>query len=226
MPTPRRPNRARPAPRCLSIAVLVLSFVATTDARACVPSIANSETPALILLVGHAAGTPDPLGEFVVVVRDCANYPVANATVLIDFSQDPDARLASGVGTPGMTVDCVNRVVRQTTDANGRATFRIVGAASGLVPSCYEAGACAGRVDLYADGVRLRQPRVASFDFDGSGGVAGADLALWLDDFAGGLNPARADYDGDGAVGGADLAAWLEAYGAGGSGQSGPIPCP
>jgi hypothetical protein len=211
-------------------AICTLALVALLEPRlasASGPGFPDFTVPAQILLVGHVGGTPDPAGTFEVIVRGFDNEPIPGAYVIVDFTEVLDARLASDVSSAGITVDCQQKWAWGLTDAQGRVTMSIVGAAQPGSPQCFPSGAaCDGRARIYADGVLIGFPYVAMVDLDGASGVAGGDLSAWLDDFGTSLHPTRSDFDGDGNVGGGDLALWLTFFGANASQQSGTPYCP
>jgi hypothetical protein len=76
---------------------------------------------------------------------------------------------------------------------------------------------------VYADGVNLYDAAEDvngawngwSYDLDGSAGVSGTDLSLWLGDFGLVLpnGPERGDYNFDGVLSGTDLSQWLGYFG-------------
>ena len=118
-----------------------------------------------------------PLGDFafLVVVRDIAANPVANSTVVLDFSNCPGFAHCVDPG-PGITADDASKNMRKVTDANGQVVFQL--AMGGGCPS----------VRVLADGVLLRAVPMASPDQNGDLLVNGTDDGLLL-----------------GKIGGADL---------------------
>lgn len=206
--------------RALSMVLFLAPFAAHAWAgTACPPSAQQSLAPPGIALVGHA-GAPDPAGNFTYVVRDVVGNPVPGSTVVLDFSQCPDARLASDVLAPGTYLDCARRTIRGVTNQAGEVTFRIVG--SGLGGSAAGTTPC---LAAHLDGIMMPALRVSVFDLDGVSGVGGADLQIWGSDFASGRNPSRSDYDFDGRVGASDLFLWGKVFSAGGSTSSGLASC-
>ena len=200
--------------------LLVVSWVAALasafapPAGADLPEPPNSTIPSCIPIMGHnSAGIPDPQSQVEVIHRDLANNPIAGALVVLDFSSVPELRLCSDDHDPNMIVDCPTRTVRKLTDANGRATFRVMGwsiAAPGSPGAPYHSAR------VFADGVLLGTPSVSIFDLDRNG-LSAADLGSWLADFFSGNDVARGDYDCTGSVGASDLGRWLGAYFASGS---------
>lgn len=199
-------------------------FLAAPPASAHIINPAHCTIPARIAVVGHQSGQPDAGGHFEVVVRDFGD-PLQNVMVMVDFSRLPDIRMSGDVLVPGAGLFCSEQRIAAITNAAGIARFSIVGAGIGP-PQCFGSSGCSGRVQIYADGVLLGEPRVSAFDLDGASGVGGADLSLWLQDFGSSLDPLRSDYDGNGGVDGADLSLWLARFGAGGSPQSAGVYCP
>lgn len=200
------------------LAALLLAALGAGAARgapATTPPTGNSTVPPFIRLVGaDALGRPDSAGTFTVVVRDLANNPVAGSRVVVDFGRATDLRLCAAQA-PGLTF--VLDGVLGVTDSGGRVSMTLLGhGVAAAAPSAPQS------VRVYADGVLLGHPSASAFDLDGAGGVAGADLSLWLADFASGANPARADYDGNGWTGGGDLSLWLGVFTRGGSARSCP----
>lgn len=214
------------SPAVLASLAVVSTLLLRGGASADVPSPGHCSVPSHVSLVGHSGGTPDPGGEFEVVVRKASNLPVPGADVVIDFSGDPDARIGADVLESGVTAECDLSWIRALADGEGRATFRIVGGGTGGPAQCANGSSCAGTVRIYADGILLATIPLSIYDLDGISGVGGADLSIWLEDFGSGADPARSDYDGDQAVSGSDLSLWLDRYGSGLSLQSGSIYCP
>lgn len=209
--------------------IVTLSFTAalltSSAALADTPGVPDVALPSSITLVGHVSGSPDAGGRFEILVRDHALQPIAGSIVVLDFGNVADLHLSTAVVQPGSIVDCPTRTIRSVTDANGRASFTIVGAALVGQPQCL-AATCPGKVRVYTDGIYVGEIDVSAFDLDGVGGVSGADLAAWLGDFGSALDPRRSDYDGNGNLGGADLSLWLTRFGSELSQQSGGTYCP
>jgi len=209
--------------RSLLLSMAVLALLAATGAGAVVPSPANSTVPSHILLVGSSSGVPDAAaGQFTVVVRDLANNPKNGASVMIDLSACADLAICSDQMDPNATVNCAAKTVRKFANVRGEVTFTVMGRSNGAGNATTLGGG--GRV--FANGVLIRTPSVASFDLDGSGGVGAGDLSAWLADFGSGQPYARSDFDGSGDIGAADLSQWLAVFGAGGSVQSCAASCP
>jgi len=219
-------------------------LLVSAAAMASVPSACNTTIPCGIPVVGQTAGVADGLGQFTITVRDLANNPVANSSVVIDFSACcNDVHLSSTQFGAGVTVDVPTKTVRAIGNASGVVTFRVMGGADGgpggaSTPS----GGCA---KIYADGVLLTDGickpasvQVAVYDLNGSlGGGAGvgpADLSVWLGDLFATPAPYRARSDYDYSVlcvqdiSPADLSKWLAVLFGNGSTGNGPgfIACP
>lgn len=200
------------------VVTLVTLWMLTTPALpalANTPGTNNSTFPEVLNAIGsNGGGTADPLGAYEVVVRDLANNPIANSYVTLDFTSCSDLRLCSDALDPDAIVSCANRTVSKVTDANGRATFRILGY-SPVAPTT--PGPTSTSLRVYADGVLLGFARVAIYDLTGGAGTAPSDLAAWLDEFFYGAAVSRADYDGNGILGPSDLSKWLGLFFASGS---------
>jgi hypothetical protein len=198
-------------------------FFGAAVAFAGVPSPANSTIPARINLVGYEVGSGLADGAaagatVTVTVRDLANNPIPNSSVVLDFSGCvSDTRIDdSQAYFPGLTANCGAHSVSSLTDGAGVATFVVVGGGLASVSPAHAVGA--GKV--WADGVLLGNMGVGTYDENGAGGVGGADLSRFLGDFVGGTNPDRSDFNGAAGVGGADLSLWLATFVAGQSNTS------
>jgi hypothetical protein len=206
-------------------AMTACGLAVAATAFAGVPSPGNSTIPGRINLVGtDVGGVPDAAASgatVTVTVRDLANNPIANSTVVLDFANcTVDTRFGDVQPFAGLTTNCGAKTVRAFTDVAGQATFVVVGGGFGT-PAAHAVGC--GRV--FADGVQLGTLNVGFYDMNGVAGVGGADLALWASDFGGGGTD-RTDYDNSGATGGADLAIWATVFGVGGSNTSAATYCP
>lgn len=160
-------------------------LLAASAAMAAVPSAVNSDVPCGINVVGNNGVAASPAFTFTVVVRDLANIPVANSSVVVDF----DGCYVSGgtigepgpssvqLGTNGELGDCVTRTVRAVTDVNGVVTMDVNGLSKGSAPGTTPNGACA---QIFADGVLLGTVQVAAVDMDGADGITAADLSKFL----------------------------------------------
>ncbi|MEO5879482.1 MAG: hypothetical protein ABIR22_04905 [Candidatus Eisenbacteria bacterium] len=164
----------------------------------------------MIPLVGHdAAGSADPVGEVLVVVRDIANRSVPGAVVVIDFSACGDLRLCADPHDPNALVNCANRTVTKVAGLVGEARFRIVGCSIRVPGEPGDGGNCAR---IYADGDLLAYPSVAIYDLEGCNGLGPPDLSAWLSDYFVGLSPTSGDYDLSYDLGPNDLSLWLTAF--------------
>ena len=201
-------------------AVLLLG-VASTSARATLPSPVNSTAPACITLVGSDGANASALGTFTVIHRDLANNPIAGAQIVVDLSNAPDLRLCAQQVAPGVVMDCPNGRATAITDANGVATFTLLGGSIGGTGITF---LNAGRI--YADGLLIKSPTVAAYDLDGQSGVGANDLSTWLSDFGTGNPYGRSDYDCSGGLGANDFSFWLSAFGAGTQFVSCAASCP
>ena len=216
-----RIHRSIARPAALVATALVLSLGAHAALAGVPDPKVCSTIPGHINLVGASPSGIDPRGEFEIVIKDPACSRLPGSIVVVEFLPAGDLRLAAGPVDPGAIVDCPTRTIRRVTDTNGIARFQIVGGSTSGAPSGF-----APNVRIFADGYYLGTIKAGLFDLDGSGGVGGADLAMWIDDFGSSSNPNRSDYDGSDFVGGADLAMWLDVFGASGSTQSGTGYCP
>jgi hypothetical protein len=209
-------------------ALLLIAAIADAD----LPPPTNTLVPPVFVLVGTSAGVADLNGRAVVTVRDAANNPMVNCVVQLDFSRcssDParDLFVAATQPLPGLQVTCAGQSVLAISGADGRAEFRIAGAAHAVRGT---AGIAAPCVVVRVDGllVNLGNPvRLAAYDQDGSGGVTAADVSLFMDRLF--QSPAgyssRADFNGDGLCNSADLALMLHVLNQAGSVESAGASC-
>jgi len=199
-----------------------------------VPSPGNSDIPTRINLVGSDAGTSlaDSIPLFAkvqVTVRDLANAPIANSSVVFDFSAlVSDTRIGGDPLNPGsvqlyqgLMDNCGTYGTSALTNAAGVATFVIIGGGKSPVGAAH----AAGTGDVYADGVYLGSLNVGSYDLNGQDGVTLADLSLWSADYFG-AGPDRANYDQIGGVDLLDLSVWGAVYFGGKSNLSATSYCP
>jgi hypothetical protein len=202
--------------------LVALGLVASSAAMAGIPSPANSTIPACIKVVGtNSVGVADPVGLSSVTVLDVAGNPVANAEVTLDFAACNDMKVCT-VGSVGTVppVTTVVPVVSAFTNAQGVATFTVVGAAMHPGTPGF-AGPGADCIEIRAAGILLGYATSIEFDLDGAfgaysgNGVAIVDLPTWLLDWAGGTAPyvGRADYNCSGDVSILDLPEWLLVWG-------------
>jgi hypothetical protein len=209
--------------RSIAAVLTALWLCLGTPAAAHPPDPANCDVPDLITLVGLGpGGEADPLGTFLVVVRDAGGVPETDYPVILDFGGCPDIRFCADQGDPRAVVDCVGRTITMMVDQEGQATFRVLGFATNAGAS---PGSTGPSLDVYAGPIFLEKVRVAALDQNGLAGVNAADLSLFLADYFSGQSFARSDYDGNGALTGNDLSIWLTAFFAGGSAVGGAA-CP
>jgi hypothetical protein len=188
--------------------VILLLALAPASSHATTPSPGNSIAPACITLVGSDGTHASALGTFTVIHRDLANNPIAGAQIVVDLSNVPDLLLCGQQVAPGVFMDCPNGRAMAITDANGVATFTLLGGSIGGTGITLQNG---GRI--HADGVLIKTPSVSAYDLDGQGGVGANDISLWLSDFATGQPFGRSDYDCSGSVGANDISFMLTAFG-------------
>jgi hypothetical protein len=165
----------------------LLMLLGTSLAAAAVPSAANSTVPPCLVAC--------PYGDipFDVVVRDLANNPVANSSVVIDFANCPAAFICTAPGSQPdpYTVNLPARTIQLLSNASGLAHF----------PLRVGGGCAAGTVRVFADGVLIAQRALASPDQDGDGftsNILNNDAALFSAKL--GTTDPTADLDCDGDV--------------------------
>ena len=211
----------------------VCGLLVSGAAFAAVPSPANSTVPNVIHLVGaNGAGTVvDPVGNYTVVVKDLANNPVQNSSVVVDFSLCGifDTNINTGQIHPGVTVDCPTKTVRGLTDATGTFTFRVRGAAHNV-----SAGNAPGNNTpcgrVYADGVLMKATVgvggatnlgtngiiVSTYNQNGANnpfdGFTAVDFSIFAGDFFSANYYTRSDYNGDGIKSPLDLSNLATVY--------------
>jgi hypothetical protein len=150
-------------------------------AMASVPSAANSTVPCAIVVVGDDGVVASSAQTVSITVRDLANNPIQNSSVVIDFTgcnaaADPGpSTIQKGVN--GEIVDCVSKTVRAVTNVSGVVNMDVQGLASGTAAGATPNGACA---QIFADGVLLATVQVAGYDLDGASGVTAGDLSQFL----------------------------------------------
>lgn len=188
------------------------------------PDVTNCVVPDHVVVVGSDGSSADPFGALSVVIRDLNNTPQPNAPVVVSFANCPYVELCPDQLDPGVMVNCADRTLRAMTDAQGVARFSVVGAAS---PAACTSDLLS-RVEFFWDNAYLGAPRVAVLDLNGSPGLTGDDLAVFLGSFLGcnAYSP-HLDYNGNGAMDGNDLSVWLGAF-FGGRSTAGcsAAPCP
>jgi len=131
---------------------------------AAVPSPSNSSVPACL------ATTPGGNIVTTIVVRDFANTPIANSTVVIDYNGCAGfVPCPTGSGPPdAYVVDPVGKTITMLSGPQGQALFYL--RAGG---GCSNAG-----IRVSADGVLLRVIPAASADQNGDLAVTAADVAI------------------------------------------------
>jgi len=199
-----------------SCAILVvaalLMFQSADTARGDEPPFPNHITPACIRLVASNGSAPaSAFGQFEVLIRDLANNPIPDVSVVIELSLIPELALATDQLDPDVILDCGVATVRKVSDVNGRVVFCIVGGGRAGVPPSALLGA--GRI--YANGTLIATPTVSAFDLDGLHGLGAGDLTQFLNDFSTGVNYGRSDYDCSHYLGAGDLVIWLTAFSSG-----------
>jgi hypothetical protein len=209
--------------RSLSLGLLFLTCVSAGAAASPRVYPPNCTIPSFVRVVGTSNGVPDrAAGEFLIVIRDIVNTPTSGALVVIDLSGTPDVVLCSDQLDANEVMNCATHTVAKSTDALGEARFTLLGSSTGTndVPSP------GWPARIYANGVLVRDLSVSAFDLDGSQGVGGGDLSVWLTDFGSGAPHPRSDYDGSGDVSAGDLSEWLTEFGASASSESCHAACP
>lgn len=163
----------------MRVPLLLFAFVslASGSAGAAIPSPSTSTVDPCFVVC--------PFGDiaFHVTVRDIANNPVANSSVLVDFCSCPGVHFCPQDTCPEIS----------HTDILGRVTFLIH--AGGTCPDL--------SVRISADGVLLATRRVASTDQDGDLDVDAQDRAI-ANSKVGSGDP-TADLNCDSAVTAADV---------------------
>jgi hypothetical protein len=193
------------------------------------PYAPNSVIPAYISVVGTVgatfgtsgvmSGTTDPSGQFTIVIRDIANLPVNNSSVILDFVNCTDVKICQDQNDVTKTVACPT--VAGVTNTLGQVTFNVVGSGlnvGGGKPYPTPAACC----QIWADGYSMGYAVVPVYDQDGAGvgGAAGmqlADCRAVLVDYGIGAYCGRSDLDKNGALTLADFRTSLLLYGIGAS---------
>src|SRR5262245_17491549 len=174
----------------VSLLLLLTAVPARSNETLNLPSAALSSVPSAVLLVGRdASGDLDPAGRFTVEVHNLVDQPMPGVVVVISFLDCGATRMAASGYPDGISANCAPsaRLVRMTTDANGRATFIVPGGGAGAT----QALNCAR---IFANGTLMGEVHVATADLDGSGGVGANDISLWLAAF-GAQDVSLADLD-------------------------------
>lgn len=168
-------------------ALTACGLAVAATAFAGVPSPGNSSlSPACLKLVnGNVGGVAaNPTGAFAVTVRDLANNPIANSTVVLDFVNCGGTDVRAQSGQPhdvAVTQNCAARTIRKSTDVAGLASFIVVGGGSSSGGPGFPSLA-AGCVRVFADGVLLATVRAAAHDQNGAGGLTPADVSAVITD--------------------------------------------
>jgi hypothetical protein len=192
--------------RFLLVAGLTIACAGPAVAGTPVPDPSKCTIPSFILLVGSNGSTADPIGAFNITVMDFSDHPIANSAVTIRFSACTYAGVC--LYQPGVITDCPNKEVMTTTGVSGVGSLILIGGAS-LDECPSDSPGCAS---IYADGFFLGYANVAALELDGSNGLTGGDLAVWLGGYFCGSTSPRLDYNGDGLITGGDLSLWLGAF--------------
>jgi len=194
----------------------VAPAVAANRLPADVPPPSHHTIPDYIDVVGRGPdGRPDSTrGTFVIVIRDMGNNPIPGAQVIVDLGGCPDIQI-DRQQWPSLIADCPTKTVRRFTDANGRATFCIVGAGANLGGA---PGPGAGCVSVQVDGMGVKQLTATATDENGgvtNPGVDLTDIRACLLDWGSGQYFGRSDFDHDGLLGLPDLIVLLRVWGSG-----------
>ncbi len=217
---------AKPLLRLFTAALGLAGLLIHGAARAGIPDVpspANSTIPSGIVLTGETSfGAPDPYGEFCVTVRGLYGFPLQGRLVVIDFSGSP-VRLSANQSDPAIQwAQCSSASFGKFTAADGTVCFRLAG-----LPTTPGSSPAVTKANVYADGVLLGSPHLATLDLDATGGATASDLGAWLTQYFGGATNGLADFDGNGSLGAGDLSAWLQLYFHHGSTASAAAPlCP
>ncbi len=207
--------------------VIAVAWCARADAQGVYRMRVQFTNPGniTVLVTGALAGTPDPAGEFSVVVEDAfTGQPVSGVPVTLTLTggagiQFYPGRLNWTVGLLGKR-ECQTQTTVTASTVDGIAYFRPCGTAVHL-------GACGD----FGSGGLLSAPgvanpvscQVACYDHDGNG-VNINDLSLFLADLGCSSYVGHADYDGSQSVGVNDLSALLAIIGAGNSSERPSMP--
>jgi hypothetical protein len=198
-------------------------------AMASVPSATNSSLGKVIHLVGATSGVlSTTVGDYTVTVRDIANNPIQNSSLVLDFTNcgTGDVRIASGQLEAGLTTDCPTKSVRALTNASGVFTFKVMGNSQN--PAGGAVGLAVPCLRIFADGVLLdpqhagtfagvKAVLVAPYDESGTNGFTAADLPSFVGDLfhVPATYYARSDFDGNGLLSALDLSNQVGAFFAG-----------
>ena len=157
------------------------------------PSAAAVPSPTTSFVSPCFVSCPQGDLDFTVDVRDAANNPQDNSSVILDFSSCPDVKFCA-IQESGTSIDPNLRYVGRISDAFGHTVFHV-----------HMGGLCPGaKMKVTADGVPLAFRNVASTDQDGNLLVEAADQTLVAGKVGG--TDASADFDCNGTVDSADVA--------------------
>jgi hypothetical protein len=193
----------------------VCGVLAASAAMAGVPDPTKSTIPNNNINLGAYTASGDGNGvvnaEAIkqITVRDAGNNPIANSTVVINFTNcvSQDIRLSNDQRHhPGALFNCPAKTVTAVTNASGVAEFRVSG---GATNSGNSAGHTTGCAEVRADGVLLGTIRVGAPDENFASGINVIDLGLFASDRFGAYR-SRSDFDGSGAVNVLDLGIWAD----------------
>lgn len=144
-----------------------------------VPSPSNSTVPSCLVTAPNGAVST------MIVVRDLANNPVSNSSVVIEYVNCTGFNPCPQLGSPvdDYVLNTGAQTMRRFSNASGQAEVHV--RAGG---GCSDMG-----IRVYADGVLIGTMRSASVDQNGDHSVDAADLALHqsrqgTSDFRGDLN--------------------------------------
>jgi len=189
------------------VATLVLgaagwALAPTVSFASAVPSPSDSDVPNCLIAC--------PQGELLyqVVVRDLAHNPILGSNVTLDFAACPTFPYCGPTRAP-YDVDPTNRRFSRTTGVGGVVDFNLA-----------LRGTCGNiTVAVFADGVLLKQVRLALMDQNGDGAVGSDDAAIATGKIGGGDR--SADVDCSGSITASDISI-IVAH----SGHECPLPTP
>lgn len=166
---------------CATALSLLLALATAAVANAGVPNASYS------IADTNLVASPDGGFDYTVWLRDSSNMPIANATIVLDFTTAPGIVLC-----PSQDTDRDGKLLL-VSDELGHAVFhvRAGGSSNGVVT-----------IGTTLDAFAHAHPRTT--DFDGDSDVDGADQAA-LDALMGTTGPAG-DLDANGTVDAADVA--------------------
>ena len=201
-----------------SVAGLMLAGAAMAG----VPNEATSTVPNLIKIAGGppapglGTSSVDPLAIVTYVIRDANNTPVANTSVVLNFTACTDILLSPGGG-----INCGAKTFTGTTDGVGQLSVGIRGVGNGTGSP----RAVCNCVHVTAGGQPFSDVGAAAFDKDGTSGVGAGDLSQLITDFVSPGIECRSDFSGNDSVGAEDLSFLITVFVTGGSPAPSPTPC-